>query len=114
MHQESTRGPTYDQDGYPTDDTLEALEQMADARDTLNYLAAAWLKAYGSVSPILRDCEAEVVHQEEGERYLRLSTGGWSGNEALIAAFKTNTLVWLVTWCLSARGGLFIFRYPDR
>lgn len=35
-----------------------------------------------------------------------------SGNEDLIDAMRRNTMLWHVTWQLSARGGLYIFRYP--
>lgn len=104
--------PTYDSDGYPTDDTLEAIEQTADPAAALYYLAAAWQSFYGSVCFTLSPSEADIVDRDGG-KYLRLSTGGWSGNESLIEAYRHNRIAWMMTWQLSARGGLFIFRYPD-
>ena len=58
--------------------------------------------------------EGYVVQANRGERYLRLSTGGWSGNEELVAALNTNRMVRVLSWRLSARGGLHIYQYPER
>ena len=40
---------------------------------------------------------------------LRLVTGGWSGNEDIVSAFRKN--VWFsIYWCRSERGGLHIYK----
>jgi len=41
---------------------------------------------------------------------LRLATGGWSGNEDIIGAMHDNTIVWLMCWQSSHRGGLHWFK----
>lgn len=76
----------------------------------LDLLRECWNKTYGSVSESLRDGEAAVLDAEPGERFLRLSTGGWSENEMLISAFMDSWAA-ILTWEMNARGGLWIFKY---
>lgn len=105
--------PTFDEDGYPSEETLLALRDwpMEDAAGALDFLAAAWHWQEFGVSRELKPAEAEVVHAEPEDRFLRLATGGWSGNEELIDVFSSR-MIYSVTWRLSARGGLHIFQYP--
>ena len=106
------KSPTFDRDGYPTDETLDALRQwdLADANAALDFIAAAWNTQDGDCRHALYDAEEHVIHAEHGERFLRLVIGEWSGNEALVYAFR-ESLVWDLTWRLSTAGGLHIFRY---
>lgn len=79
----------------------------------LDDLAEQWDANMGAMSRDLTPAEAEVVHAKEGERYLRLATGGWSENEHLLDEFRDRDhFCWFVTHRLSAAGGLHIFRYP--
>lgn len=41
---------------------------------------------------------------------LQLHTGGWSGNEDIIAALKQNVIFWMMCWRKSTVGGHFWFR----
>ena len=41
---------------------------------------------------------------------LRLSTGGWSGNESMINAIQDNFTFWMICWEKSVRGGHYYFR----
>ena len=106
---------TFDRDGNPTDETLATLRSgdFASPTDALDFLRAAWNVQYGSVTETLTDAERSVLHSGWGDRYLRLTTGGWSANESLIGAYQ-RTFGWAVTWQLSARGGLHMFKYPPR
>ena len=104
-----------DADGYPTEKTLERLRTWSatDAAGALDFVAESW-NSYGDVSHSLtgHESEAIVIDADAIERYLRLATGGWSGNENLIEALSENSALWALTWRLSARGGLYIFQYP--
>lgn len=42
-------------------------------------------------------------------RFATFATGGWSGNEDLIAALEDNEVFWLMSWEASFRGGLYHF-----
>lgn len=104
--------PTFDQDGYPTEKTLEVLEHwpFEDVEGALRFAQKAWYYPE-AVTNYLRPAELELVTRNEmGEHFMRFATGGWSGNESVIAALKANTMVWAMTWCLTARGGLYIFQ----
>lgn len=99
-------------DDYPTEATLQTIRnwKLEDADALLDYVAAAWHWPDFGVSHELRPEEALVVHAEPGERFLRLATGGWSGNESLIDALDES---WgsFGAWRLSACGGLHIYQY---
>ncbi len=43
---------------------------------------------------------------------LRLATGGWSGNEDIVAALDKNPMFSMVCWEMSKRGGLHIYKIP--
>lgn len=107
--------PTFDADGYPTDETIEAIEKWPyqDAAGCLDFARAAWHWPDWANEDITAH-EAGVLRANPGERYARFATGGWSGNEEIIAALKANGMVRSLTWQLSARGGLHIFQYPER
>lgn len=104
--------PSFDINGDPTLETLTAIAQWdpLDAAGCLDFVRAAWHWPE-SASDELTAHEGYVVYAEPGARYLRLATGGWSGNEGLIAALRDSD-VWALTWRLQAAGGLYIFRYP--
>lgn len=44
---------------------------------------------------------------------LELHTGGWSGNESIIAALESNLMFWILLWVKSERGGHYWFEIPD-
>lgn len=105
--------PTFDKDGYPTEDTLMAIklwERVPDkfGRDggwaeLLEFVKAAWNPDYGRFLVDERPDETEMV----------FITGGWSGNESLIDALTTNEQgFWLECWQASIRGGKFVFAIP--
>jgi len=91
-----------DEDSYPTEECLEHLETCP-AAEALAILCENWWPFDGM----------GVAHGGDDDGYfLRLATGGWSGNEDMIDAAMKNPMVRL-QWRLSARGGLYVFEVPD-
>lgn len=91
------KAPTFDKDGYPTDETLDTIKSWSysrsnDARMLFNYIRMAWKYDYWQ--------------EVDGE--IHISTAGWSGNESLISAFRSN-----VIWIQSRRGGHYTFKDPS-
>ncbi len=88
--------PTFDRDGYPTDETLQAIRGWKEDWHALfAFIGEAWTYP-------------NYWHQD-GDTY-RISTGGWSGNESLIEALGQNQIAWLICWQSSARGGHYVFK----
>lgn len=91
--------PTFDSDGYPTDETENtiAMWHCIDSVEWFKYIHAAWNNHYGRM----------WIDQEDG--FLKMATGGWSGNESIIAAMISNYVLWGYHWKSSHRGGLYVF-----
>jgi hypothetical protein len=51
-----------------------------------------------------------IFENENGQ--WELHTGGWSGNEEIIAALDDNLMFWMLHWYQSARGGHYLFGKP--
>ncbi len=49
-------------------------------------------------------------------RKFELHTGGWSGNESLIAALEKSSkgMFWYMCWVMSKRGGHYWFEIPQK
>jgi len=96
------RHPTFDADGYPTDETLDAItswDAAHDSRGLVEFVAEAWhWPDYFIIDGF----------------HVEAHTGGWSGNESLISALQDNTVFWLFCWSESRRGGHFVFELPDK
>jgi hypothetical protein len=93
--------PTFDADGYPTEETELAIKAW-DFRDVpgwLAYIREAWNHHYGRM-------------WEEGGM-LKMATGGWSGNESITHAMRENHVLWALLWESSHRGGLEVLRMPN-
>jgi hypothetical protein len=108
--------PTFDRDRYPTDETLDRIERwpvqnVDDVRKCLDFVIDSWDNHYGGVSRTLSATEMSMVHAQKGEKFIRFATGGWSGNEALIAALQRNTKVHTFSCVATVRGGLHIYQY---
>lgn len=90
--------PVFDKDGYPTEETLQFIENYQDAynmEQLIKFIINAWhWLDYVKWEPPL----------------LELHTGGWSGNEMIISALeKSNSLFWSFYWQKSERGGHYYF-----
>ena len=89
-----------DADGYPTDEELKCIREWPMEKGWTNLLA------------FVRGCwwAADWGWTEEGNVYC-ISTGGWSGNEAIISALHEN-FFWVICWEESRRGGHYKFEVP--
>lgn len=95
--------PTFDADGYPTEETLKIIQEWEirsnfAIRDLLSYVKDCWrygfpTKAGGS----------------KNQKWISVSTGGWSGNESIIGALRNNRMFWALCWLESRRGGGYKF-----
>lgn len=102
-----------DSDGYPTEQELMRLETWdtktkQDRIDCLRYAASLWHwpdMAYevGGTDDVYGDCT-----------YFRFATGGWSGNESIMASLSANSMLWIFCWHMSKRGGLTVFRVKNK
>jgi hypothetical protein len=102
-----------DADGYPTEAALDRLANWPhpDFGAALDFAMTLWHWP-DAASHDINAHEAGVLHATPEERYVRFATGGWSGNEAVIAALRKNFMIRAMCWRLSASGGLHIYRYP--
>jgi hypothetical protein len=90
--------PTFDRDGYPTEETLEAIEKwpVETIKEVFPFIAAAWYYP---------DCAREMR-----SGLWVFATGGWSGNESLMRAFEKNICSFSIGfYSLYVPGGLWIF-----
>lgn len=95
------KSPTFDADGYPTEETTLAIKEweFKDATGWLQYVREAWNHTYGK------------IWEENG--LLNMATGGWSGNEEIIIAMQENLVLWGLLWESSRRGGLDVFNLSN-
>jgi hypothetical protein len=95
-----------DDDGYPTDAALERITEWPAYGSLLELFE--FVRGLWSYPDYWR--EEDVVDDLYGPvRRITVATGGWSGNESLIAALRENVIAWVMTWVQSRRGGQFIF-----
>lgn len=102
------RAPTFDADGYPTDETLREIRHwpVENSGELMRYCARAW--SYPDRFVRVERPEEDVLFRE-GSEWWRVSTGGWSGNEDIIEAMRSNHPFWLMCWFSSRRGGHYVF-----
>ncbi len=90
-----------DEHGYPTEEALEKIKDWPD-KDMLGLMAFVkelwYYPEWG-------------WNEKDEDKYVSylISTGGWSGNEDLIGAMKSNHMFWMFCWVQSRRGGHYIF-----
>lgn len=85
-----------DDGGYPDDEELQRITDWnyADIPAMLEFVRGLW--SYPN------------FWTQEGDK-LSISTGGWSGNESIIAAMQKNVGFWHLCWESSRRGGHYTF-----
>lgn len=89
--------PRMSEDHYPTEETLEAIRSWPIERipELMEFLKKAWWNP-------------EWGWRQEGDTYY-VSTGGWSGNESLIEALRSNAMMWRCLMKCERRGGHYEF-----
>lgn len=96
-----------DEDGYPTELALEAIEKWHwdNPKGWFEFIGSLWAyRDYGwHESDQKHEFLDKIVH-----RY-NISTAGWSGNESIIGAMQKNEMMWHLNWVQSRRGGHYIF-----
>lgn len=107
--------PTFDADGYPTDETLKRIREwpcdtLADMEAAMDFAGKAWAyqeawtKERGWVDPEWPSAPPEI-------RYC-FSTFGWSGNESVVGAIKANQMLQAIGAYSWRRGGHYEYRFP--
>lgn len=101
------KDPTFDADGYPTEETLTAIEKwpvvrhQAELIDLMDFVHRAW-----------RYDDAWEEEDIEEYREYTISTYGWSGNESLISALEANMMFSIIAPWSWRRGGHYVYRIP--
>lgn len=86
-----------DNDGYPTDDTLENIKKWKGSFKELMEEIEFLFAQYG------------VCEYSDKKKTWKVCTGGWSGNESIIHAFCDHSNFWDSCWVSSRRGGIYEF-----
>lgn len=95
-----------DDDNYPTDEGLDYLRCFTGTPAELVALLGEVMDAYGTVT-----WDGQPDRFDETVNEVRISTGGWSGNEEIIGHLK-RSFFWFRYWETSRRGGHFTFHVP--
>lgn len=100
-----------DEDGYPTELALEAIEKWHwdDIPGWFKFIESLWhFRKFGwKEKDEPHDWDNKIVHK------YYISTGGWSGNESIIYAMQRNSMMWTLNWLQSRRGGHYIFELKE-
>lgn len=101
--------PILDDDGYPTETALEAVEKWhwIDAQGWFDFIQSIW---YGRWK--VKEEQHEIFKDRQVTRFY-VSTDGWSGNESIIRAMEKNGMMWSLNWVQSRRGGHYIFELRE-
>lgn len=112
MVQSIDRGRILDEDGYPTDYCLGLIKEWhwSDSKGWFDFIKSVWYMASWG----WKEGEADHEYRKDEKVYLyKISTAGWSGNEAIIKAMERNDWMWHLNWVQSRRGGHYIFELKD-
>ena len=106
-----------DDDGYPTDAALELVHKWhwVDCAGLLEFIKGIWyLGGLGWTEVDAKDLDKDDDdYDAEGGKLYFISTAGWSGNESIISAFRSNSMAWTLCWIQSRRGGHYIFKQHE-
>lgn len=96
-----------DEDGYPTEEALQYIRLYPYNYSQIDLMAFA-IKLWSY--PDFVDISIEKGWDGKDVQVVKMSTGGWSGNEDVIRALKENTVWWYTNWFSSKRGGHYVFK----
>lgn len=95
-----TQSPEFDADGDITPSTEDFIKgYIGCPKGWMDFCEKAWDTHYG-----------KITRSNGGIDFV---TGGWSGNEMVIQAMKSNIVMWSCCWVSSNRGGLHQFSVAD-
>lgn len=107
--------PTFDRDGYPTDETLERIATWplvvgSDYEAAMDFAGRAWnYPEYWVKTPDWPDPD---LFERLCLRY-EFSTIGWSGNESIIGAIESNMMLRMMGAWSWRRGGHYEYRFGN-
>lgn len=107
-----------DDDGYPTEAALDAIElwHWSDAKGWFKFIEGLWhLRSWGWTEHDELHEWSDWNNQYKGKMVhcYDISTAGWSGNESIIAAMQRNGMMWHLNWVQSRRGGHYVFELKE-
>lgn len=92
-----------DENGYPTGEELLAIEDwdLADIEGLFSFVEP-FFEQYGTF--------------KRKDNFIKITTGGWSGCEDVLNSLQhcANGVVWMMTWVMDMRGGLYVFQLPSK
>jgi hypothetical protein len=93
--------PLFDDGGYPAAASLRRLAKWdhTDLKGALEFARSLW--------------NWPDYARKRGRRYTFI-TGGWSGNEDIIAALEKNFMLHAMCWQASFRGGKHVYELPTQ
>ncbi|QNE48606.1 hypothetical protein F1C58_16225 (plasmid) [Glaciihabitans sp. INWT7] len=97
---------TFDSDGYPTDESLEAIETFVGTpKDLVAFAAQMFDGGSVSITDVVDDFGRDA-------KQVAFVTCGWSGAESVIGALSYRTGFHLFFWHSSYRGGKHVYEIP--
>jgi hypothetical protein len=112
-----------DEEDYPSDEQLEFIKSykftfnkegnVNNYQELLDYVHDIWwCPDWGWTKEMI---DADLIPDKNITPIkvlrLRLSTGGWSGNEDIIQALRENEWFWTFFWQEERRGGHYVFEF---
>jgi hypothetical protein len=98
--------PEYNEDGYPTYESLTAIETFVGTPEALiEYATALFHGGYITVEDV-------VHHFGRAVKRVTFITNGWSGAESVLGALSHHTIFHMLFWESSHRGGKAIYEIP--
>ena len=106
-----------DRGGYPTAAELRRIRRWpvvtgADCTALLAFVRECWWNAEWGWTVAVR-LRRETIGGTP-YRYYQISTGGWSGNEDILAALDKNVMFQMLCFYSIRRGGHYVFRVPEK